>query len=85
VAVAYQWQRFVLLFDDFHQGVLSGSSSGRALDIAAVTNIDFVVGLGGEFFDLLIHDLTLLCRGVYPVAPRPFRLEEDEAGVRTCP
>jgi len=85
VAVADQWQRFVLLFDDFHQGVLSGSSSGRALDLAAVTNIDFVVGLGGESFDLLIHDLALLCRGVCPVAPCPFPLEEDEAGARTCP
>jgi len=48
-----EWERIVLLFDDF----------GRALDTSAVVSIDFVVGSGGESFDLWIDDLTLLCRG----------------------
>jgi len=83
LAVSDQWERFILLFDDFHQGVISGNNSRRTLNTAAITNIDFVVGLGGESFDLLIHDLALFCRGVCPTVPCPFALEEGGAG-RMC-
>jgi hypothetical protein len=59
-----------LLFDDFHDGVLSGASSGQPLALTAITSFDFVVGLGAESFDLWIDDLALLCRGACP--PHPF-------------
>jgi hypothetical protein len=49
-----EWERFVLLFDDF----------GSALAPSSVVSIDFIVGVGGEQFDLWIDDLVLLCRGV---------------------
>ena len=51
IAVADQWEHVVLLFDDF------------GLDPSGVVSIDFVVGDGGESFDLWIDDLALLCRG----------------------
>jgi hypothetical protein len=72
LAVSAQWERFILLFDDFRQGVVSGNSSGRTLDTSAVTDIHFVAGLGGESFDVWIDDLAMLCRGVCPpVQPLP--------------
>ena len=66
VAVSDQWQRVVLLFDDFRQGASSGSSGGP-FTADSVSTIDFVVGLNGESFDLWIDDLALLCRGVCQV------------------
>ena len=64
VSVTDQWARFVLLFDDFHQGVISGNGADRPFTANAVATIDFVVGRNGEAFDLWIDDLALLCRGV---------------------
>lgn len=64
IAVSDQWERFILLFDDFREGVIGPASSGRVPSAAAVSTIDFVVGLNGEPFDLWIDDLALLCRGV---------------------
>lgn len=54
LAVSDQWQQFVLPFGDF------------GLDAPAVVSIDFVVGGGGETFDLWIDDLALSCRGACP-------------------
>jgi hypothetical protein len=68
IAASDQWQRFVLRFDDFRQGVISGNTSGLPLATNAVSTIDFVVGLNGESFELWIDDLALLCRGVCPPA-----------------
>jgi hypothetical protein len=64
IAVSDQWERFILLFDDFRQGVIGGNTSGLPLAANAISTIDFVVGLDGESFDLWIDDLALLCRGV---------------------
>lgn len=61
-----EWERVVLLFDDFAPGVEPGNSAPRALDTSAVISIDFVAGSGGEPFDLWIDDLMLLCRGNCP-------------------
>jgi hypothetical protein len=67
VVVSDQWQRVILLFDDFHQGVISGNGSGDPFTVDAVSIVDFVVGLNGESFDLWIDDLALLCRGICQV------------------
>ena len=64
IAVSDQWERFILLFDDFRQGVIGGNTSGLPLAANAISTIDFVVGLDGESFDLWIDALALLCRGV---------------------
>ncbi len=64
LSVSEQWERFILLFDDFHQGVISGTGSAVPFSADSVSDIDFVVGLSGEPFDLWIDDLALLCRGV---------------------
>jgi hypothetical protein len=64
IAVSDQWEHFILLFDDFRQGVVSGNTSGLPLATNAISTIDFVVGLNGEAFDLWIDDLAVLCRGV---------------------
>jgi hypothetical protein len=64
VVVSDQWERVILLFDDFREGIIGAMSSGRPLTVDAVSTIDFVVGLNGEAFDLWIDDLVLLCRGV---------------------
>jgi hypothetical protein len=69
VAVSEQWEHFILLFDDFRQGVVSGNTSGLPLATNAISRIDFVVGLNGEAFDLWIDDLALLCRGVCQTSP----------------
>ena len=69
VSVSDQWEHFILLFDDFRQGVVSGNNSGLPLATNAIKTIDFVVGLNGEAFDLWIDDLSLLCRGVCPISP----------------
>jgi hypothetical protein len=64
ISVSDQWERFILLFSDFRQGVTTGSTSGVPLAANAIASIDFVVGLKGESFDLWIDDLSLLCPGV---------------------
>jgi len=69
IAVSDQWEHFILLFDDFRQGVVSGNTSGLPLATNAISTIDFVVGLNGEAFDLWIDDLSLLCRGVCQTSP----------------
>jgi hypothetical protein len=72
VAVSDQWERFILLFDDFRQGVVSGNTSGLPFATNAIETIDFIVGLNGESFDLWIDDLALLCRGVCQKSPAGF-------------
>jgi hypothetical protein len=67
ITVSEQWEHFVLSFDDFHQGIATGSGSGKPFTADAVSTIDFLVGLDGGPFDLWIDDLALLCRGVCPV------------------
>jgi hypothetical protein len=62
--VSEQWQRFILLFDDFHQGIMTGTGADKQFTPNAVSTIDFVVGLDGESSDLWVDDLALLCRGV---------------------
>jgi hypothetical protein len=69
VAASSQWQHFILLFNDFRQGIVSGNASGRALHTNAITTIDFVTGFDGEAFDLWIDDLAVLCRGSCPTVP----------------
>ena len=70
IAVSDQWEQFVLMFDDFRQGVVSGITSRLSLSANAISTIDFVVGLNGESFDLWIDDLSLLCRGICQPAHR---------------
>ena len=67
VSASTNWQRFILLFDDFRQGSISGNGSTQPFTAGGVSTIDFVVGINGESFDLWIDDLSLLCRGVCAV------------------
>ncbi len=66
LTVSKEWQRFVLLFDDFQQGALAPIKQTRSLDTSAVVSIDFQTGVGGSTFDLWIDDLAALCRGACP-------------------
>jgi hypothetical protein len=66
LTVSSEWQRFVLLFDDFQPGAASPVKPTRALDTSAVISIDFQTGVGGSTFDLWIDDLAVLCRGECP-------------------
>jgi hypothetical protein len=66
ISVSQRWQRFVLLFDDFHRGVPDSSAFGPPLDTRVVNAIHFIDGTGAGPIDLWIDDLALLCRGACP-------------------
>jgi hypothetical protein len=67
VRVGLEWQRFVLLFDDFRQGIRSPASAARrTLDTSEMISIDFIVYPDGRDYDLWIDDVALLCRGTCP-------------------
>jgi hypothetical protein len=51
-SVSPEWERFELSFDE-----LSPTWDGYA------SSIDFIVGEGGEPFDLWIDDVSFVCRG----------------------
>jgi hypothetical protein len=54
LSVSNEWQNFELPFEAF------------GTDGHAVASIDFVVGQGGDAFDLWVDDLALLCRDACP-------------------
>ena len=68
------WERVVLLFEDFAPGGVAGDAGASdagdagagAPRTSSVFSIAFLVGAGGEAFDLWIDDLSLICRGTCP-------------------
>ena len=54
ISVTPEWEQFSLPFSTF------------GIDGHAVASFDFIVGEGGEDFDLWIDDLALLCKGECP-------------------